>query len=160
MSDNGNALKRNRSSQSRASAKKIIALQREQQALELRIGGASYRQIGQALQIEPSTAMRAVFRGLDKIREEVRENASQYVQLQLERLDKMLLAVWPSVTKGSYGAIDRALRIEERRARLLGLDAAEEALVDWRRRLEEQDIPASAVFEKLVKYIMDARSAS
>jgi hypothetical protein len=35
----------------------------------------------------------------------------------------MLLALWPQVLKGNQGAIDRALRVMERRAKLLGLDA-------------------------------------
>ncbi len=36
----------------------------------------------------------------------------------------MLLALWRRVQSGDDHAIDRALRIMERRARLLGLDAA------------------------------------
>jgi len=43
--------------------------------------------------------------------------------LELERLDVMLLALWRRVQNGDERAIDRALKIEERRAKLLGLDA-------------------------------------
>jgi len=51
------------------------------------------------------------------------ETAEEIRRLELERLDAMLFAIGPEVRKGSYGAIDRALKIMERRARLLGLDA-------------------------------------
>ena len=142
--------------ESRTSKRKIEALQKEQKALELRIGGAPYRIIGEALgYADPSGAAKAVYRALDRIRSEIRESADQYIQLQLERLDKMLLGVWPEAVKGRYGAIDRVLKIEERRAKLLGLDAATELLVDWRAKLEEEGISASAVFEEMVSHIME-----
>jgi hypothetical protein len=44
-------------------------------------------------------------------------------ELELTRLDAMLLPLWRRVQAGEEKAIDRALRIMERRARLLGLDA-------------------------------------
>ena len=144
-----------KSMESKTSKRKIEALANEKKALELRIGGAAYRVIGEALGLSESGAAKAVYRALDRIRSEIRESADQYIQLQLERLDKMVLAVWPEAVKGRYGAIDRVLKIEERRARLLGLDAAQELIIDWRKKLESENIPASEVFEELVEYIME-----
>ncbi len=140
--------------ESKTSKRKIKSLEHERDALSLRIGGARYAAIGDALGMTEAGAAKAVYRALDRIRSEIRESADQYIQLQLERLDKMLLGVWPEAVKGRYGAIDRVLKIEERRARLLGLDAATELIIDWRAKLEEEGVSASAVFEDMVKHIM------
>jgi hypothetical protein len=43
--------------------------------------------------------------------------------MELERLDEMLLALWPSARRGAHGAIGLVLAIQDRRARYLGLDA-------------------------------------
>ena len=43
--------------------------------------------------------------------------------LEAARLDAMLLPLWRRVQQGDERAVDRALKIMERRARLLGLDA-------------------------------------
>lgn len=45
------------------------------------------------------------------------------LESELSRLDRALAAIWPSVCKGHLTAIDRMLRIQERRAKYLGLDA-------------------------------------
>jgi len=44
------------------------------------------------------------------------------LQLELERLDAMQAAIWDDAMNGHLGAIDRVLKIMERRAKLLGLD--------------------------------------
>ena len=46
--------------------------------------------------------------------------------MQLERLNTMRLGLWPKVQKGGERATEVALRIEEREAKLLGLDAPEQ----------------------------------
>ena len=43
--------------------------------------------------------------------------------LEEYRLDALLAILWPQVEEGDQGAIDRALRIMQRRAALRGLDA-------------------------------------
>ena len=43
--------------------------------------------------------------------------------LELERLDKLWFAMYRQATQGNQGAVDRCIRIMERRAKLLGLDA-------------------------------------
>ena len=51
------------------------------------------------------------------------ESTEAVRQLELQRLDQMLFPIWPQVLTGDQGAISTALRIQERRASLLGLDA-------------------------------------
>jgi GTP-dependent phosphoenolpyruvate carboxykinase len=51
------------------------------------------------------------------------ESTEAVRQVVLKRLDQMLLTVWSDVLNGDNAAVQTALRIEERRASLLGLDA-------------------------------------
>ena len=61
------------------------------------------------------------------LREAVREPAEELRTLELERLDSLYATVTAIIETGSpkdvLNAIDRALRIMERRSKLLGLDA-------------------------------------
>jgi hypothetical protein len=57
------------------------------------------------------------------------ETVEQLRQLERDRLDTMLDAIWPRVRAGELRVIDRALRIMERRSKLEGLDGPERHLV-------------------------------
>ena len=113
--------------ESKASARRLAAREREIKALELRKAGATYVQIAEALGISRAGAHKVVLRALARLEKEAGEEAEHLRRLEIERLDAMLLAIWPHVKKGSLGAIDRAIRIMERRAKLLGLDAPTKA---------------------------------
>lgn len=113
-----------RKAQSATSARKVQALEREERILQLRIGGARYQQIADALGIVPSTVGRALQRGMARWQAQADDLASELIWLQLERLDRLLLGIWPEAVKGNVAAIDRVLKIEERRAKLMGLDLA------------------------------------
>ena len=51
----------------------------------------------------------------------IRESAAEILELELTRLDRLLMAVYPAAINGDLQAIDRALKIEDMRAKLLGL---------------------------------------
>ena len=52
--------------------------------------------------------------------------ASDLMRLEVERLDRIHAALWPRAMKADLGAIDRILRLSERRLLLQGrLDALE-----------------------------------
>lgn len=104
-----------------ASPRRITAAEKRARALELRKAGATYDQIARQVGFsERGAAYRAVQTALLEI---TQEPAQEVRQLELERLDAMLLGLWPAARKGKEGAVDRVLRIMERRAKLLGLDA-------------------------------------
>jgi hypothetical protein len=141
---------------------------REARSLELRLAGASFRQIGLALGCSEQRAHQIVSRALDRL---IREPAEQVRQLELARLDQLWIEAWkvlrrshPLVSNGKtvrhpdsglpleddgpvLAAIGTLLRIQERRARLLGLDAptqrtvtvlSEDAVDQEIARLEEE----------------------
>lgn len=107
---------------------------RREFVLRLRRKGKTYRAIAAAALAEfgpdrlPNGwdcryAYMDVKRELDKLREVVGEHAEDVRQLELLRLDAMLDGLWERARAGKATAVDRVLKIMERRARLLGLDA-------------------------------------
>lgn len=115
-----------------ASVTKIGIAERRAMALELRKAGGSYRQIAETLLGEegipkgysPQLAHKDVTDELIRLREQSAETAVQVLDLELARLDAMTAAIWPQAEKGDQFAIDRVLKIQDRRAKYLGLDAA------------------------------------
>ena len=106
------------------------------QAFELWKAGASYRTIGAKLGISEAQAHRDVQAGMAALRELELHEAADYRAMELERLDDALLAIYPHVKRGNHAAIDRMLRISERRSKLMGLDAPtkfkdETDPIDW-----------------------------
>lgn len=98
----------------------VQAIDRQLKALELRKAGASYQAIADTLgYAHPSGAAEAVKAALKAV---IREPAEEVRTLELERLDMALLSIAQSVRAGNFGAIDRWVKLAERRARLLGLD--------------------------------------
>lgn len=93
-------------------------------ALSLRTGGASYDAIGRELGISKEGARKAVARELAELDKLCREEAEVVRQLEARRLDEMMLSLWPRARgkDAELKAIGMVLRIQERRARLLGLD--------------------------------------
>ena len=106
-------------SQSRA----VIAAERRARALELRKSGATFEEIGAEIGISAQAAHKVVWRALTDMNTLAEGEAAELRGLELARLDALLAAVWTEATSGNLPAVDRALKIGERRARLLGLDA-------------------------------------
>jgi len=99
----------------------VNAHERQLEALELRKAGAAYAVIAERLGYRSASGAHAAVSAALKRTQQ--EPADEVRTLEIERLDRMLLAIWPQVVNGNQGAIDRALRIMERRAKLQGLDA-------------------------------------
>ena len=100
-------------------------------ALELRQAGLGYREIAIVLtnkgfQCKFTTAYKDVIKALDELKDKTMEEADKLRTLELTRLDTMLKSIWSKVVKGEVASIDRALRISERRSKLLGIDAPQE----------------------------------
>lgn len=92
-------------------------------ALQLREGGAKYREIAEQLQVTTSYAHELVMKAMDDLNDTVAETAERMRQLELNRLDKMWMDLSTRKDATSPRTIDTKLRIMERRAKLLGLDA-------------------------------------
>lgn len=91
-------------------------------AFEMRKQGATYRQIAKALGIQVASAYEHVQAELLALRELMLKDAQDVLQLELERLDAILLTAFQQFRGGNVGAGFVLLKAMERRARLLGLD--------------------------------------
>lgn len=115
---------------SKGSPRRARAAERERQASDLRRAGASYQKIAATLGISREGARKAVMRAMDRARKLATEDAREILERELERLDELQVALWPKARAGVPGSVDRVLRVMERRAKLLGLDAAQRVDVD------------------------------
>jgi len=121
---------------------------------ELRKSGATFKKIGDHFGISAQSAHEMVTKGLKAT---LAEPAAELRALAVERLDHMLAAIWKAASNGDLRAQAMVLRIEERRAKLLGLDATQ--------RLEEvapaEDVKASllAKLNKMAERVQQAREA-
>ena len=119
------------------SAEELLATQaRRREVLQLKQAGASYEAIAETLVRRhgadklPSGwdrryAYKDLHRELEKLQGENREAAETVRDLELQRLDRMLRALWEAAIHGDPQAIDRVLKIMQRRAKMLGLDEPE-----------------------------------
>ena len=94
--------------------------EKQEQALELRMTGATYNQIAKSLgYANPSSAKAAVDAVINRTE---REAATEVVALDLARLDEYQMRCTHALrSNGDLGQIDRLMRIMEMRYRLLGV---------------------------------------
>ncbi len=98
-----------------------VATQR--QALELRRAGHGYQEIADILGVSIGAAHGYVEQAMTDARDQIKADAAEIKAEEISRLDGMLLGLWDFAKEGDVQAIDRVLKIMERRAKLLGLDA-------------------------------------
>jgi len=94
-------------------------------AFELRKAGVSYNKIGRQLGISSATVHKYIQTQIKAYHEEAKEHHRSMVVLELSRLDDMVLGIWSKARSGEYKAIDAMIKIMDRRAKLLGLDATQ-----------------------------------
>lgn len=132
-------------------AQSVLIAQRRAKAVEMRIAGASFQQIADELGYNSrGAACQDVTRALEAAIAEQTRASEVYREEELQRLDMLLAEAWrvmkrhhAVVSNGKVvkvdtkdgaeetllddgpvlAAIDRVLKIQERRAKLLGLDA-------------------------------------
>jgi orotate phosphoribosyltransferase-like protein len=102
----------------------------QHRAWELRVAGMTQMQIGTRLNISQSVVSRLLASAREDAVTATKDIAGEATTEQIARLDRMLLALWEKVRNGNERAVEAALRVEERRAKLLGLDAATRKAVD------------------------------
>ena len=103
--------------------KTVTAAQKRAQAVTYRKAGKTFQEIADLVGFtSKATAYNAVKRALE---DAVREPAQELIQLETERLDAMLAGLWPAIEQGDTQAVNAGIRVSERGARLLGLDAAQ-----------------------------------
>lgn len=105
----------------RRTSKRIERASRRAEAFALRRNGVSTAAIAQHLGVHPRTVSTWIREAIQAIPEEA---MAAIRAMELERLDAILAPQMRLALAGDGFAVDRVLRIMERRARLLGLDDA------------------------------------
>jgi hypothetical protein len=102
---------------------KVQAAVRRKEAVDFRLQGMTYREIALELGVTPTRARQLVAEALAAIEKDTAESAEELRRLELDRLDQLQCGLWEEAAGGNLKAVGAALKIMERRARLVGLDA-------------------------------------
>lgn len=137
--------------QARADLRRKPRQVREDMALNMRLSGASYQQINQSFgYARVSTVEKLV---IDAMKRRVDEPVLQVRTLDIERLDRMLAALWPQVLVGDQGAIKTAIRVMQQKEHILpGLSVPTRLAGFDGGAIQIEDVSASkdALREKLI----------
>jgi hypothetical protein len=96
---------------------------RRAQALAMRKLGLTYREIAAKTGVDPKTSYKDVQSELIALRETTLKDAREVKQMELERLDAYMVRANVQFQSGDTKAGFLLIKIGERRAKLLGLDA-------------------------------------
>jgi DNA-binding transcriptional MerR regulator len=133
--------KKRQNNGAKTSPETAAARERAAKAMDLRKQGFTFDEIAVALgYTSRQRAHEAVMRMLKEI---IREPAEELRTLELERLDAMFVVHFAKASKGSVDSLGAALRIMERRAKLMGIDQAKPA--------GDDDAPLPVKVDVLVK---------
>lgn len=109
----------------RSGAKLSIA-DRRKRAVELRLKGWFFRDIAEELGVDIATVHRDVSAVMEECREKRIEYGNKLIEEQIQQLDMATKAVMPLLEgRARLSAVDRLVKIQERRAKLLGFDKAQ-----------------------------------
>lgn len=97
----------------------------EYEMLKLKLRGLSQREIAARFNVSDATVSRVLKRQLSIYRENNMHEINELVSIEEGRLDDMYKALQPKIEKGDSRAIEAGIKISERRAKLLDLDAAQ-----------------------------------
>ena len=105
---------------------------REIKVLELRRAGLTWQRISEETGYADASGAylaykRAIKRTMQQPADELREQ-------ELDRIDRLQLALWPKAMKGDNASVNTIVRLMERSARLIGLDTPikiQQDVVNW-----------------------------
>ena len=105
------------------SDRKVNAKIQRQKAVKFRLAGATYQAIADQMGCTTSNVHKMVKKEMEQVTKETREDVEQLRAMEVSRLDEAQRAIWNQIANGHLGAVDRLVKISDRRSKLLGLDA-------------------------------------
>jgi hypothetical protein len=105
---------------------------KEVKVLELRRAGLTWQRIAEETGYADHTGAYAAYKRA--IKRTMQQPADELREAELDRIDRLQLALWPKAMKGDNASINTIVRLMERRARLLGLDTPikiQQDVVNW-----------------------------
>lgn len=102
---------------------RIQKLEQRKLVMTLRKAGYTEQAIADQLGLTQPAVHRSIVTSIKELVRSVNEDTEEYRAIELARLEQLQQSIWAKATAGDLQAIDRVIRISERRSRLLGLDA-------------------------------------
>lgn len=99
--------------------REAATLQKMSAALDFRLQGHTFEEIGQSLEVSTTRAYELVELAL---KDTLAEKAEKVRQMELRRLDLMTPNLLNAAVEGDARAVDAVIKIMDRRAKLMGLD--------------------------------------
>ena len=97
----------------------------DERIYQLKIAGLSNREISVGVQATEAEVNESIMRSAESSRTRLASELSIAAILEIDRLDRLLKALWPAAEAGDYGASDRVSALSKERRRLMGTDAPE-----------------------------------
>jgi predicted transcriptional regulator len=142
----------------RRTSAKATQAERRAQVAEMYRKGYTQMQIAVALGTTQGTVSRDVRWLLDEWQKTHVHEVNDAVTKQLDELRELRLNAWKQFEQTERKAwLDVILNVQEREAKLLGLNAPSEIITthSWRSHLEKEKVDAAEVFAELVNAIAD-----
>lgn len=102
---------------------------REMQAVELMLAGADYSEVARGIGLTASGARQLVLRVMNRWKDEHEEKIGLLREMEAKRMDRLYMALYAQATdtkNPNLQASAQAVRIAERKAKLLGLDVPQQ----------------------------------
>lgn len=118
--------------------KKIPRIEvRRMEVARLMKNGMTYREIARELGVSLRTVWKDGQKVIERWRKEAVSEIDEHFILDMRRLDDALVAISANVRAGDFGAVDRLVKILERRAKMLGYDAPEQHSFNMKNEITE-----------------------
>lgn len=114
-------------------AQEVARVNRRAEAVRLRASGLTWQQVGERLGINAASACKLVGRELAR---DTHANVAAMRATENDKLDQAEAALWPAVLAGDVAAVAVWLKLSARRAKMNGLDAPAQHVVNLTTRTE------------------------
>ncbi len=105
-----------------------MTARRRAEIFRMKVEGKSDREIAKFFGTGLRIIAQTIAYEIRKMNKRAKEDLAHHIRLQCERLDRLLAGLTEKGFKGDVGAVDRILKILERQADLLGLDAPKRSI--------------------------------
>lgn len=96
--------------------------ERQREAIEYRITGMTFDEIGKRMGITPQGAYQLVTRAMNAHQSVTAELVNEHRALDVARMEEIVRILWPRVQEGHLDSVDRVFKAAQRKAALLGMD--------------------------------------
>lgn len=114
----------------RTTPQAVEKVEQRSKVIHLRLQGYSFSEIAASSGISKTRAYQIVQEYIQEYRKDHAESIEQMVELDSQRMDNLMRALWTRFNDGETPAAGLILKLLERRAKMLGFDAPEKKTID------------------------------